>query len=89
MSGISKPILAAALIAFGLVAGEDLARGLAAPGPFPAQVAVSDATAIEDAALRKRAARTLQILLEKQASGQAAPLARSKCDAQTWPYYSS
>ena len=91
MSAIAKSVLAAALIAFGLVAGEDIARGTAAPAPFTAHEMASDDLAIREAALRERAVRTLQVLLEKQANGAAAapvePAPAPKCRDQTWPYY--
>jgi hypothetical protein len=90
MSGVSKAILAAALIAFGLVAGENLLTGTTGSTPFTAQAAVSDDQAIQEAALRARAVKTLQTLLEKQAAGSAtSPATRPNCREQVWPYYSN
>jgi hypothetical protein len=89
MSGTGKAVLAAALIAFGLVIGEDIARGTA-PTPFLAQDMASDALTVQEAALRERALRTLKTLLENQANGATAePPDRPKCHEQTWPYYSN
>jgi hypothetical protein len=89
MLGFSKKaVLAAALIAFGLVAGENLITGTAGSAPFSAEAAVSDAPVIQDAALGDRAARTLQMLLEGPAAGASmAPATRPYCRDQAWPYY--
>jgi hypothetical protein len=89
MIGISKAAGAAALIAFGLVVGEDIVRGTA-PTPFIAQEMASDDLAVQEAVLRERAVQTLKTLLEKRANGAAdKPPARPTCHDQTWPYYSN
>jgi hypothetical protein len=89
MSGISKAVVAAALIAFGLVVGEDIARGTA-PTQIVAHEMASDDLAVQEAALRERALRTLKTLLENRANGTTGePPARPKCREQTWPYYSN
>ena len=89
MTGISKAVGAAALIAFGLVAGEDIARDTA-PTQIAAHEMATDGLAVEEAALRERALRTLKTLLENRAHGVTGePPARPKCHEQTWPYYSN
>ena len=89
MIGISKAVGAAALIAFGLVVGEDIVRS-AAPTPFIAHEMASDDLAAQEAALRERAVQTLKTLLAKRANDAAdKPPARPTCHDQTWPYYSN
>ena len=92
MIGISKGMVAAAaVIAFGLVAVEDMAKGSAKPASAhtQSQSSVSDSTVIEQSVLRERAAATLRTLLEQQQADRAAtkPAERPKCSEQSWPYY--
>jgi hypothetical protein len=54
-------VLAAAVIAFGIVSVDDLAKGSS-----EAQAATTDATVVESNALRRRAAENLRALLEQQ-----------------------
>jgi hypothetical protein len=54
-------VLAAAVIGFGIVSVNDLAKG----SP-EAQAATTDATVVESNALRRRAAGNLRALLEQQ-----------------------
>jgi hypothetical protein len=89
MSSISKAVVAAALIAFGLVVGEDIARGTG-PTQIAAHETATDNLTVEEAALRERALRTLKALLENRANGAAdKPPARPTCHEPTWPYYSN
>jgi hypothetical protein len=89
MTGISKAVGAAALIAFGLVVGEDIARGTA-PTQIVAHEMAGDDLAVQEAALRERAVQTLKTLLEKRANDAADKRpARQTCNHQTWPYYSN
>jgi hypothetical protein len=54
-------VLAAAVVAFGIVSIDDLAKGSS-----EAQAAATDATVVESNALRHRAAENLRALLEQQ-----------------------
>jgi hypothetical protein len=93
MVGISKGMVAvAALVAFGIVTVDDMARGLATPAQSYAQT--QDATAdhiVLDGALRDRAAAALRTLTERQEANRAATEAKAwlTCHEQSWPYYSN
>ena len=94
MIGISKGMVAAAaVIAFGLVTVEDMAKGsnTSASAHTRSQNSVSDSAVIEHGALRERATETLRALLEQQRAERAGvkPAERPKCSEQSWPYYSN
>jgi hypothetical protein len=84
-------VIAAAAIAFGIVAVDDVTRSLVpAASSTEALSATTDGVAVENALLRRRATETLRILLEKQ-QGDATPklpALSQKCREQSWPYYS-
>jgi hypothetical protein len=86
-------VVASALIAFGFVVADDMARGVTESGPALAQGhgAASDALVVQQGILRQRAASSLQALSAKQESGQTAaePAQRPTCGNQSWPYYSN
>jgi len=86
-------VVASALIAFGFVVVDDMARGVTESGPALAQSheAASDALVVQRGILRLRAAASLQALSEKQQSGRRAtePAERPTCGNQSWPYYSN
>lgn len=86
-------VVAAALIAFGFVVVDDMAKGVTASGPALAQghEAASDALVVQHGILRQRAAASLQALSEKQENGRAVtePAGRPTCGNQSWPYYSN
>jgi hypothetical protein len=90
--GISKGmVVAAAVIAFGVVTVEDIAKGLiSAPSFSEARAATTDDAVVQNGALRRRAAESLRVLLEQQASERGAQVsaASHKCREQSWPYYS-
>jgi hypothetical protein len=86
-------VVASALIAFGFVVVDDMARGVTASGPALAQSreAASDALVVQHGTLRQRAAAALQTLSEKQEDARtpAEPAERPACGNQSWPYYSN
>jgi hypothetical protein len=86
-------VVASALIAFGFVVVDDMARGVTESGPALAQSheAASDALVVQHGILRQRAAASLQALSEKQEIGRrpTEPAERPTCGNQSWPYYSS
>jgi hypothetical protein len=94
MIGISKGMVAvAALVAFGLVTVDDMAKGLAQPAQALTQTedAEHDDMVVRNAVLRERAATALRTLTEKQeaAPKAAEPAEQSRCRDQVWPYYSN
>ena len=86
-------VVASALIAFGFVVVDDMARGVTESGPALAQSheAASDTLVVQHGILRERAVASLQALSEKQESGRrpTEPAERPTCGDQSWPYYSS
>jgi len=87
-------VVASALIAFGVVIVDDMARGVTESGPALAQSheAASDALVVQQGILRQRAVAALQTLSDKQESGgrtATEPAERPTCGNQSWPYYSN
>jgi hypothetical protein len=94
MIGISKGMVAvAALVAFGLVTVDDMAKGLAQPAQAFTQSedAEHDDLVVRNGVLRERAATALRTLTETQEAARKAaePTEQSTCRDQVWPYYSN
>jgi hypothetical protein len=88
MAGVSKTMVAvSAVIAFGLVTVDDMAKGVAKP-VAQSQAATSDDIVMRDGILRARAAAALRSLTDRQ-QANSETVARPKCGEQIWPYYSN
>lgn len=86
-------VVAAAVIAFGIVSVDDATKGFTTTPTFSfteAQAATTDDVVVREGALRRQATETLRILTEKQESGRApgASAVSQECRDQSWPYYS-
>lgn len=84
-------VVAAAAIAFGLVAVEEMAKAPISGASFTdARTATTDDAVVQNGALRRRAAETLRALIERQDGARTPgfPALSQKCRDQSWPYYS-
>jgi len=93
MAGISKGMVGlAALVAFGLVIGENVATGWSqsTASATQTQSVASDREVLRDAMLRARAVDTLRALLARRQAVREAhrPANMPQCREQSWPYYS-
>ena len=73
-------VLAAAVIGFGIVSIDDMAKRSAPATVFSftdAQAATADETVVQNGALRRRAAENLRVLMEQQEKERAAQRIRA------------